>query len=240
MLDRHVLAAGGCSSGAPVLVATVQGLQMAQSMKKAQQWGPPSPPPSPPPPAAVEAQAAIEGAQAPEAAAVEVAAVTTETAEAAEDLVETAAGAAAGAAAEEAAEAEAAAAAAAVEAAEWAAAEAEMESVEAPVPLVDERTLKLFEAALWELAEGDGEEAGARDSGEGSGDVSEPLDHSIGGSLDASARHVHAADSLSRDVAGKMSLEEEAILNNLDNLPGAPDRSQLVRNLENIIHRTDG
>ena len=219
---------------------------MAQSMKKAQQWGPPSPPPSPPPPAAVEAQAAVEGAQAPEAAAVEAAAVTTEAAEAAEDLVETAAGAAAGAAAEEAAEAEAAAeaaaaaAAAAVEAAEWAAAEAEMESVEAPVPLVDERTLKLFEAALWELAEGDGEEAGARDSGEGSGDVSEPLDHSIGGSLDASARHVHAADSLSRDVAGKISLEEEAILNNLDNLPGAADRSQLVRNLENIIHRTDG
>ena len=134
----------------------------------------------------------------------------------------------------------AAAAAAAVEAAEWAAAEAEMESVEAPVPLVDERTLKLFEAALWELAEGDGEEAGVRDSEEGSGDVSEPLDHSIGGSLDASARHVHAADSLSRDVAGKMSLEEEAILNNLDNLPGAADRSHLVRNLENIIHRTDG
>ena len=166
---------------------------------------------------------------------------------AAEDLVETAAGAAAEAAAEaeaeaeaEAAEAAAAAAAAAVEAAEWAAAEAEMESVEAPVPLVDERTLKLFEAALWELAEGDGEEAGVRDSGEGSGDVSEPLDHSIGGSLDASARHVHAADSLSRDVAGKMSLEEEAILNNLDNLPGAADRSQLVRNLENIIQRTDG
>ena len=211
---------------------------MAQSMKKAQQCGPPSPPPSPPPPAAVEAQAAVEGAQAPEAAAVEAAAVTTEAAVAAEDLVETAAGAAAEAAAE--AEAEAAAVAAAVEAAEWAAAEAEMESVEAPVPLVDERTLKLFEAALWELAEGDGEEAGARDSGEGSGDVSEPLDHSIGGSLDASARHVHAADSLSRDVAGKMSLEEEAILNNLDNLPGAADRSQLVRNLENIIHRTDG
>ena len=142
--------------------------------------------------------------------------------------------------AEAAAEAAAAAAAAAVEAAEWAAAEAEMESVEAPVPLVDERTLKLFEAALWELAEGDGEEAGVRDSEEGSGDVSEPLDHSIGGSLDASARHVHAADSLSRDVAGKMSLEEEAILNNLDNLPGAADRSQLVRNLENIIQRTDG
>ena len=134
----------------------------------------------------------------------------------------------------------AAAAAAAVEAAEWAAAEAEMESVEAPVPLVDERTLKLFEAALWELAEGDGEEAGVRDSEEGSGHVSEPLDHSICGSLDASARHVHAADSLSRDVAGKMSLEEEAILNNLDNLPGAADRSQLVRNLENIIQRTDG
>ena len=44
---------------------------MAQSMKKAQQWGPPSPPPSPPPPAAVEAQAAVDGAQAPEAAAVE-------------------------------------------------------------------------------------------------------------------------------------------------------------------------
>ena len=215
---------------------------MAQSMKKAQQWGPPSPPPSPPPPAAVEAQAAVEGAQAPEAAAVEAAAVTTEAAVAAEDLVETAAGAAAGAAAEAEAEAAAAAAAAAaaVEAAEWAAAEAEMESVEAPVPLVDERTLKLFEAALWELAEGDGEEAGVRDSEEGSGHVSEPLDHSIGGSLDASARHVHAADSLSRDVAGKMSLEEEAILNNLDNLPGAADRSQLVRNLENIIQRTDG
>ena len=198
----------------------------------------------------MEAQAAVEGAQAPEAAAVEAAAVTTEAAVAAEDLVETAAGAAAGAAAEAEAEAAAvaaaveaaaaAAAAAAVEAAEWAAAEAEMESVEAPVPLVDERTLKLFEAALWELAEGDGEEAGVRDSEEGSGHVSEPLDHSIGGSLDASARHVHAADSLSRDVAGKMSLEEEAILNNLDNLPGAADRSQLVRNLENIIQRTDG
>ena len=61
----------------------------------------------------------------------------------------------------------------------------------------------------------------------------------MGGALDASARNVHAADSLSRDVAGKMSLEEQAILNNLDNLPDPADRSKLVRNLENIIHRTE-
>ena len=91
----------------------------------------------------------------------------------------------------------------------------------------------------WELAEGDGEEADVRRSGEGSGEVLESLDHSVGGALDASARNVHAADSLSYDVAGKMSLEEEAILNNLDNLPDPADRSKLVRNLENIIHRTE-
>ena len=113
-----------------------------------------------------------------------------------------------------------------------------MESVEAPTPLVDERTLKLFEAALWELCEGDDEEAEVRSSGEGAGEASDPLDHSIGGGLDASAPNV-PADNFSRDVAGKMSLEEEAILNSLDNLPDPADRSKLVGNLENIIHRTE-
>ena len=116
------------------------------------------------------------------------------------------------------AEAEAAAEAAAVvvakaaaEAAEWAAAEAEMEAVEAPppaVPLVDDATFKLFEAALWELADGGDEEAEVRSSDEE-------------GVLDADAPHVHATDRLSRDVAGKLSIEEQAVLRNLDNLTGS-------------------
>ena len=83
--------------------------------------------------------------------------------------------------------------------------------------------MKLFEAALWELAEGDGDEAEVGISGEGDGE-----DSGEGGAV-ANA----VVDSLSRGVAGKLSLEEEAVLHDLENLP---NRSKL-RNLDNL---TDG